>query len=59
MKAQERFFPVASGACSGRLAAPLWSRRPSVISLTLGSASPSRCARRPEEAAMRPGQCQR
>ena len=32
---------VASGACSGRLAAPLWSRCPSMISLTLGSASPS------------------
>ena len=30
------FSPMTSGACSGRLAALLWSRCPSVISLTLG-----------------------
>ena len=45
-KRESGVFPMASGACWGRLAAPLWSRCPSVISLTLGGASPSRCARR-------------
>ena len=44
-KQESSLRPVVSGACSGRLPAPLRSRCPSVI-LTLGGASPSRCARR-------------
>ena len=45
-KRESHVSPVASGVCSGRLTAQLWSRCPSVIPLTLSGASSSQCARK-------------